>query len=321
MTRVRIVQLANFYGPRSGGLRTALHHLGEGYVAHGHTVTLVVPGPRRGIELLPSGVQRITFPAPRIPGTGGYRLLDPFRVERLLADLGPDHIEVSDRFTLRGLGQWAARHGVSSSVISHERVDRLLEQLRLPPALARRAADRLDARLAAEFGVVVCSTAFAQAESIGSGPRCRRAVRRRPRHLQPPAPGPPPTARAGAGRRAADGALRPALAGETSPPQHRDRRGAARGRDAGPPGRRRRRADATALERRARHLPVTFVGFLGRRTDVARLLASADVAIAPGPHETFSAWPRSKRSPAARRSWRPGRRPWPRSSSRVVAAR
>jgi len=41
------------------------------------------------------------------------------------------------------------------------------------------------------------------------------------------------------------------------------------------------------LERRARHLPVTFVGFLGRRTDVARLLASADVAIAPGPHETF----------------------------------
>jgi alpha-1,6-mannosyltransferase len=33
---VHIVQLANFYGPRSGGLRTALHHLGAGYVTRGH---------------------------------------------------------------------------------------------------------------------------------------------------------------------------------------------------------------------------------------------------------------------------------------------
>ena len=43
------------------------------------------------------------------------------------------------------------------------------------------------------------------------------------------------------------------------------------------------------LERRARRdqLPVTFAGFLPDRTDLAALLASADVAIAPGPAETF----------------------------------
>ena len=74
---MRIVQLANFYGPRSGGLRTALHHLGDGYVARGHTVSLVVPGPRHETAVLPGGVQRITLPAPRIPGTGGYRLNRP----------------------------------------------------------------------------------------------------------------------------------------------------------------------------------------------------------------------------------------------------
>jgi alpha-1,6-mannosyltransferase len=34
-------------------------------------------------------------------------------------------------------------------------------------------------------------------------------------------------------------------------------------------------------------LPVTFAGFLRGRTDLAALLASADVAIAPGPVETF----------------------------------
>ena len=41
------------------------------------------------------------------------------------------------------------------------------------------------------------------------------------------------------------------------------------------------------LERRAVGLPIEFVGFVNDRTAVAALLASADVAIAPGPHETF----------------------------------
>ena len=44
-----------------------------------------------------------------------------------------------------------------------------------------------------------------------------------------------------------------------------------------------------SLERRAARagLPVTFAGFLPGRADLAALLASADVAIAPGPAETF----------------------------------
>jgi alpha-1,6-mannosyltransferase len=42
-----------------------------------------------------------------------------------------------------------------------------------------------------------------------------------------------------------------------------------------------------ALERRAAGLPVTFLGFVAERNDVARLLASSDVSLAPGPHETF----------------------------------
>ena len=66
---MRIVQLANFYGPRSGGLRTALHHLGEGYVARGHTVSLVVPGPRRETALLPGGVRAARSSATAIRST------------------------------------------------------------------------------------------------------------------------------------------------------------------------------------------------------------------------------------------------------------
>src|SRR5207244_13537765 len=42
-----------------------------------------------------------------------------------------------------------------------------------------------------------------------------------------------------------------------------------------------------ALRRRAAGLPVTFLGFVDSRADVAALLATADVSLAPGPHETF----------------------------------
>jgi len=41
------------------------------------------------------------------------------------------------------------------------------------------------------------------------------------------------------------------------------------------------------LERQAARLPVDFTGYIGCRDTVAAILASADVALAPGPHETF----------------------------------
>ncbi|WP_373195446.1 glycosyltransferase, partial [Mycobacterium marinum] len=41
------------------------------------------------------------------------------------------------------------------------------------------------------------------------------------------------------------------------------------------------------LQRQAAGLPVDFTGFVTHRDTVAQLLASADIALAPGPHETF----------------------------------
>ncbi|MGE0782949.1 glycosyltransferase, partial [Mycolicibacterium sp.] len=41
------------------------------------------------------------------------------------------------------------------------------------------------------------------------------------------------------------------------------------------------------LQRQAARLPVHFTGYIGCRDTVAAILASADVALAPGPHETF----------------------------------
>ncbi len=286
---MRIVQLANFYGPRSGGLRTALHHLGAGYAGRGHEVVLVVPGPRRADEHLPSGIRRITVPAPQLPGTGGYRAVDPWRVQHLLERLRPDAIEVSDRLTLRGLGAWAARRGVPAVVISHERLDRLLAQFLLPDPAARAVADAANARMAAAYDTVVCTTAFARAEFERIGARNVTQVPLgvdlttfAPRHRDP--------------------ALRAALAdgaetllvhcGRLSPEKQPERSidTVAALRDAGHRVRLVVAGDGPrrpALERRAAGLPVTFLGFVPERRDLARLLASADVALAPGRHETF----------------------------------
>ena len=91
---LRIVHVANFYGPRSGGLRTTMHALGAGYEAAGHEMVMVVPGPADADERTPSG-RRITLAAPVVPGTGGYRVITHVdRVRRVLAELGPDRLEV-----------------------------------------------------------------------------------------------------------------------------------------------------------------------------------------------------------------------------------
>src|SRR5271154_1579994 len=70
---MRVVQVANFYGPRSGGLRTAVDRLGAEYCAAGHEVFLIVPGRHAEHSDLSTGVVRITVPARLIPFTGGYR--------------------------------------------------------------------------------------------------------------------------------------------------------------------------------------------------------------------------------------------------------
>jgi alpha-1,6-mannosyltransferase len=286
---VRIVQLANFYGPRSGGLRTALHHLGAGYCARGHEVVLVVPGPRAGDQLLPTGIRRITIAAPQLPGTGGYRAVDPWRVQRLLDRLRPDAIEVSDRLTLRGLGAWAARRGVAGVVISHERLDRLLSQFLLPEPTARRVADVANARMAAAYDTVVCTTSFARGEFDRIG---ARNVAQVPLGVDLTTFSPLHR----------DAGLRASLAGRAetllvhcgrlSPEKHPERSidTVAALRDAGHRVRLVVAGDGPrrqALERRAAGLPVTFVGFVPDRGQLARLLATADVSLAPGPHETF----------------------------------
>ncbi|MDQ1647085.1 MAG: alpha,6-mannosyltransferase [Cryptosporangiaceae bacterium] len=284
----RIVRLANFVTPSSGGLRTALHQLGAGYLAAGHEPVLVVPGPAYRDEFTAQG-RVITLPAPVVPRSGGYRvLLGRRRIARLLTTLAPDRIEVSDRSTLRWTGEWAQRTGTRSVMVSHESLDGLLG---LAGPTLRPAADRLNARTAANYDRIVCTTAWAAAEfaRIGARNLTRVPLGVDLTHFHP-------------GRYDRD--LRRSYAdptelllfhcGRLSPEKKPERSVAALAelRARGVPavlviagdGPLRARMQASAARAR---LPVWFLRYVADRDVLARLLATADVVLAPGPIETF----------------------------------
>ncbi|MES5822128.1 glycosyltransferase [Streptomyces sp. RG80] len=286
---LRIVRLANFVAPASGGLRTALRELGKGYEAAGHESVLVVPGERVSDVATEQG-RVITLPGPLLPGTGGYRVLaDRRRVARLLEDLAPDRLEVSDRTTLRWTGRWARRARVPAVMVSHETADGVLRTWGVPEGAARRAADALNVRTAHTYARVVCTTEYAEREFVRIGARnVVRAplgvdlVERHPALCDP-------------GVRARYARVAETLLVTCTRLSVEKRPGTAvdaleallrRGRRAvlvvagdGPLRAR--------LEQRARGLPVVFLGHVSDPQLLGALQASADVCLAPGPAETF----------------------------------
>ncbi|MFC7812312.1 glycosyltransferase [Streptomyces olivaceus] len=291
MNALRIVRLANFVAPASGGLRTALRELGRGYRAAGHDPVLVVPGAHADDRETEQG-RVITLPGPLLPGTGGYRVLTGSRqVAALLEELAPDRLEVADRTTLRWTGRWARRARVPAVMVSHETADGVLRTWGLPEPAARRAADALNIRTAHSYARVVCTTEFAAREFVRIG---AHNVVRAPLGVDLAGRHPAlydPRLRARYAR--ADETLLvmcSRLSVEKRPGTAFDALAALRRRGG-------RAALVVAgdgplrprLEQRAREqaLPVTFLGHLADPGALGGLQASADVCLAPGPAETF----------------------------------
>ena len=282
---MRIVQVANFVAPTSGGLRTALRHLAEGYAGHGLDVVQIVPGEADGETVTPWG-RLVTLRAPAL-GRTGYRLLvDRAAVRRTLDRVSPDALEVHDRTTLRGLGRWARDRGVPSLVVSHERLDRWLTQWLPPPLRLTALADRTNERLAHTFDAVVCTTAWAAEEFARLDVAPPEVIPLAVDHAAFPA-----RTRPHAGRRPG-GDVTLVLASRLSREKRPDAAVATlrelrdRGLDArlvvageGPM--------RSHLEAASCDLPVEWLGFVPDRSRLAALLADADVALAPGPVETF----------------------------------
>jgi alpha-1,6-mannosyltransferase len=288
-----IVQVGNFLAPGTGGLRTAMDQVAHGYARRGHQVVQVLPGPER--ELRPTAFgTRAVLPAPRLPVTG-YRVFpDSHEVRRLVHSVGPDRLELHDRSTLRGLGRWATDLGLPAVLVSHERFDRLLPVWMggwsvLLGHRAERMVDHANRALARDFDRVVCPSSWAAQEYQRPGidnlalvplgvdleefrpdrasPRVRDALAPRGESLL-----------VVVSRLSAEKRVDLAVSC-VADLVRRGRRVRLLVVGQGP----RRRA----LERQAEGLPVRFVGHLDDRHRMATILACADVAIAPGPVESF----------------------------------
>jgi alpha-1,6-mannosyltransferase len=275
---MRIAQLANFYSPTSGGLRIAVDQLRQGYAERGETTTLIVPGPHHR-----AGSDVVEIASPRLRNGSGYRVIVSHRaVLDALDHADPDLIEVHDKLLQRWVWRWAQQRRVPVVAISHERLDATLAQFlpRVPSVLRARAAGFVGRRVLAEADRVVTCSAFAAAE-FGDTPKVQviplgvDLERFRPSSTQ----GAHPAVRLiSIGRLSAE--KRPDIAIETV--AELLRRGV--------------RAELTLLgsgpwEARLRlaaaQLPVRFTGFVTDTDSVAARLAAADIALAPGPAETF----------------------------------
>ncbi|MFW6773949.1 glycosyltransferase [Nocardioides sp. CPCC 205120] len=281
---MRIAQLANFIGPASGGMKTAVQALAEGYVAAGAQRLLVVPGPTDARTETPLGPV-VQLRAPRVGSA--YRLIvEPWRVTEVLEEFAPTTIEVNDKSTLLPVTRWARRNGVGSVLFSHERLDHMLSMrtgldtsVRVPIGIYNRVLVR-------QFDTVVVTSGFARAEFrlAAAGAGC--PLVRVPLGVDLTTFRPRTTPRADGGplRLVHVGRLSreksPHLAVATAVELHR------RGVDVrldvygdGP-----HEDELRAIAGRA---PVTFHGHVADRARLAAHVAEADVALSVCPGETF----------------------------------
>lgn len=282
-SHLRIAQLANFVGPESGGMRQAINSIGEGYQRAGAERILVVPGVRDAFEETENGMV-VYVRAPRLPvKSSGYRMITaPGRALTVLDRFRPTSVEVSDKWTLAPVANWAASRGIGSMLFSHERLDTMASLwLRGSINISAWVAHR-NRVLGSRFDRVVVTSDFAAQEFADEGVQVTKVPLGVDLELFHPSKGQPVD----------DGLLKLVYVGrmsrEKSPQLGVDvalelhRRGVPFRLDmygSGP--------DLEEMKDQAADAPVVFHGYLKDREEVARRYASADASFSVCPVETF----------------------------------
>jgi alpha-1,6-mannosyltransferase len=282
---LRIAQVANFVGPTSGGMRTAVEALRERYTRAGARCLLVSPGARDTMERTAAGVH-VRLRSPQV--SGGYRLIvEPWRVTRLLEQFAPTSVEISDKSTLLPVARWANRAGVGCVLFSHERLDAMLA-LRLGSRTGvntgiRTGVDAFNRAVTGRFDAIIVTSHYAAGEfTKQASTRTHRIPLGVDLHVFRP--------RTAAHR--SDGVLRLVHAGRLSREKSPDlavatarelyRRGVRVRLDVYGVG-----PMLAKLRRLAEGAPVVFHGHIDGRPALAARLAAADVALSVCPGETF----------------------------------
>ena len=160
---MRIAQLANFVGPTSGGLKTAVAALAEGYVDAGVERMLIIPGETDRTYDSPLGPV-VEVRAPKVSSHGYRMIVEPWRALDALQAWGPTSLEFSDKFTLVPITWWARRQGIGTMLINHERLD---DQVMLRKGYSLRSQvsiSLLNRIVVRSFDTIVVTSRYAQRE-------------------------------------------------------------------------------------------------------------------------------------------------------------
>ncbi|MBO0842100.1 MAG: glycosyltransferase [Nocardioides sp.] len=283
---MRIAQLANFIGPTSGGMKTALEALARGYVAAGHERLLVVPGPVDAITTSDLG-DVVQLRAPRVGGkNGSYRLIvEPWRVTEVLSRFGATSLEISDKFTLMPVSWWARRQGIGTVLFSHERLDEYMPAYTGLDTTSKVSTALLNRILVRSFDRLLVTSNYARHEFEPLAATVGCPITQVPLGVDLEWFQPAPT-------RLDDGVLKLIHVGRLSLEKSPDlavrvavelhRRGVPVTLDVygdGP-----HREEIAAL---AEDAPVTFHGHVSDRRRIAKALTDADIALSVCPRETF----------------------------------
>ncbi|TCJ21730.1 glycosyltransferase [Nocardioides jejuensis] len=287
---MRIAQLANFIGPASGGMKTAVAALGAGYVAAGASRLLVVPGPTDAREETAEGTV-VQLRAPKVGG--GYRLIvEPWRVIDALEEFGPTSVEINDKSTLLPVARWARRNDVASILFSHERLDDMLAMRTGLDTSVKLSIGLWNHVLVRQFDAIVVTSRYARREFSAAASAVDTPIVQVPlgvdlETFRPAAsadPHPRPTSSHEPLRLVHVGRLSreksPHLAVATAVELHR--RGVPVTLDVYGTG-----PHLHELEEIAAGAPVTFHGHVAGRAELASRIAAADVALSVCPGETF----------------------------------
>jgi alpha-1,6-mannosyltransferase len=105
-------------------MRTAIEHIGQGYVAAGAERIVITPGEKDSVAETEFGTV-VRVKAPKV--SGGYRLITtPWTVIDVLKRFRPTTVEISDKSTLLPVARWARKNDIGTVLFSHERLDAML---------------------------------------------------------------------------------------------------------------------------------------------------------------------------------------------------
>lgn len=291
-----VLDITEFFGETSGGVRTYLLEKAryvEARLDLRHVV--VVPGPRDGITDT-TGVRCYRLRGPRVPTQAPYRFMLATRSSRRIVEHeGPDVIEVGSI----GLVPWVVRHATRRADVPlvgfyHSHLPRQIAPSGVRNPAHRRVAETLAWRylraLDRHFATTIVATDYVARELAAAGidrttrvplgvdaglfhPRRRdgAAVTRRMAGLSPR-----PLVLY-VGRLAREKDLETLIDGWRLAEPRMDAELAIVGN--GPRG--------AALRARAAGLRIRFLPHVGNRMRLARLVAAADLCVAPSPVETF----------------------------------